>query len=118
MITSFPLQARAFTAGAQARRASIAWWLWFLSILGITGFLGLRFLRGSPDPAAICWVLFVAGMIAILRQPRYGVYLTVGLALAGDSVLNPWYPFIKNLSSAESLLNIGRAIIFSPAEIY
>jgi hypothetical protein len=118
MITSFPLQAKSITAGAQARRSTIVWWLWFLSILGITSFVGLRFLRGTPDASAICWVLFVAGIVAILRQPRYGVYLVVGLALAGDSVLNPWYPFTKNLSSAESLLYIGRAVIFSPVEIY
>jgi O-antigen ligase len=36
----------------------------------------------------------------------------------GDGLLSPWYPFTKNLSSAESLLYIGRATSFSPAEIF
>src|SRR5215216_2985491 len=42
----------------------------------------------------------------------------VGLVLASDSVLNPWYPFSKNFSSAESLLYFGRAVAFSPVEIF
>jgi O-antigen ligase len=106
------------TASAQARRSNITWWLWFTGVVGITGSIGLALLGGVPNPAVIGWLCFFIGIIAIIYQPRYGVYLIVGLALVGDSLLNPWYPFVKNLSSAESLLYLGRATSFSPAEIY
>ena len=66
----------------------------------------------------IGWLFFLMSATAILYQPRYGVYLITGLALVGDSLLDPWYPFVKNLSSAESLLYLGRATSFSPAEIF
>jgi hypothetical protein len=118
MITSLPLLRESPTARAQARRSAIAWWLWFTGLIAVTSLIGLLFLRSTPTPASIGWLCFLAGIIAILYQPRYGVYLIVGLSLVGDSVLNPWYPFVKNLSSAESLLYLGRATSFSPAEIF
>ena len=118
MITLFPLQGKSPTAGAQARRSTIAWWLWFLGLLGLTTLIGLLFLRSTPTPAMIGWLVFLAGATAILYQPRYGVYLVTGLSLVGDSLLDPWYPFVKNLSSAESLLYLGRATSFSPAELF
>ena len=118
MITSFPVQAESRTVGRQARRSIVVWRLWFAGVLGMTGLLGISMLRSTPSLATIGWLLFLAGAIAIFYQPRYGVYLIAGLSLVGDGLLNPWYPFVKNLSSAESLLYIGRATSFSPAEIF
>jgi hypothetical protein len=117
MITSLPLRGAAPSARAQARRALIAWWVWFGGLIGLTGLIGLSLLRSTPSLASIGWVLFLASTIAVLYQPRYGVYMIAGLSLVGDNLLEPWYPFVKNLSSAESLLYIGRATSFSPAEI-
>ena len=96
----------------------MAWWLWFLGMLGLTTVIGLLFLRGTPTLSMIGWLFFLVGAAAILYRPRYGVYLITGLSLVGDSLLDPWYPFVKNLSSAESLLYLGRATSFSPAEIF
>jgi O-antigen ligase len=118
MITPFPLQRKSPTVGAQARRSSIAWWLWFLGLLGFTTSIGLIFLRRSPTLSMIGWLCFLVCATSILYRPRYGLYLITGLSLVGDSLLEPWYPFVKNLSSAESLLFIGRATSFSPAEIF
>jgi len=118
MITPLPLQRKSPTIGAQARRSTIAWWLWFLGLLGLTASIGLLFFRRTPTPAMIGWLLFLVCAAAVLYQPRYGVYLITGLSLVGDSLLDPWYPFVKNLSSAESLLYLGRATSFSPAEIF
>jgi O-antigen ligase len=119
MITPFPFHGKSPTVAAQARRSTITWWLWFLGLLGLTTLIGLLFLRSStPTPAMIGWLFLLAGAAAILYQPRYGVYLVTGLALAGDSLLAPWYPFVKNLSSGESLLYLSNAAIVSPAEIF
>src|SRR5436305_2604186 len=104
MITPFPLQGKSPTVGAQARRSTIAWWLWLLGMLGLTTVIGLLFLRGTPTLAMIGWLFFLVGAAAILYRPHYGIYLISGLSLVGDSLLDPWYPFVKNLSSAESLL--------------
>lgn len=117
MISSFPLQQHLPTVKAQLRRATLLWWLWFAGIIGATGVIGFQLFRSTPSFASVAWLILLAGVIAIFYQPRYGVYLIASFSLAGDGLLTPWYPFIKNLSSAESLLYIGRATSFSPAEI-
>jgi O-antigen ligase len=117
MISSFPLQPQIPTVKAQLRRTTMVWWLWFAGIIGTTGLIGFQLFRSTPTFASVAWLILLAGAIAIFYQPRYGVYFIASFSLAGDGLLNPWYPFIKNLSSAESLLYIGRATSFSPAEI-
>jgi len=73
--------------------------------------------RQTPTPSIIAWVLLFVAITATIYQPRYGVYLIAGLALAGDGLLTPWFPFTKNLSSPESLLFLHDAVIFSPLEL-
>lgn len=118
MITTFPQRTAGATIRAQERRAQMSWWLWFVGLLGVTGLIGLSMLRRGPDPAWIGWFCYLAGIVAILYCPRWGVYLIVGLTLVGDAALLPWYPFVKNFSSAESLLYLNDAFIVSPAETY
>ena len=36
----------------------------------------------------------------------------------GDGILIPWYPFVKNFSSAESIFFIHKSLIISPLEVY
>ncbi|MFN8502633.1 O-antigen ligase family protein [Kouleothrix sp.] len=103
---------------AQARRSAMAWGLWLAALLGFTALTALLMIRGTPSFAVVGWVCFLVGIVAVLYEPRYGVYQLVGFGLAGDMLLTPWFPFVKNLSSAESLLYIGRATSFSPAEIF
>ncbi len=75
-------------------------------------------LRGGPTPNLIAWLLFMIGAAAILYEPRYGVYLTLSLGLMGDSTLSPWFPFVNNLSSAQSILYLNDSMIISPLEVY
>jgi hypothetical protein len=118
MINTIPIRATTVTAGAQLRRATIVWWLWFLCLSGVTCLVGIQMLSQGPSPVILGWLCYWAGVGAILYQPRCGVYLIVCLTLAGDPVLSPWYPFIKNFSSYESLLFVDKAVIFSPVESY
>jgi len=106
------------TVRTQEQRTSIAWWFWLICLVGITGLTGMLMIRRTPSTATIGWIFFFIAAAAVLYQPRYGVYLIIGFGLAGDAILTPWFPFAKNLSSAESLLYIGRATSFSPAEIF
>jgi hypothetical protein len=100
------------------RRSQIAWWLMFLGLLGISGLVGLMMVRRGPSWAMIAWIIYVVGIIAIFYNPRYGVYMILGFALAGDQALLFWYPFNKNFSSGESIMFLARAVNFSPLESY
>ncbi|MEZ4867894.1 MAG: O-antigen ligase family protein [Caldilineaceae bacterium] len=103
---------------AQQRRAAWYWRLWFVALLGITGATILFMLYVKPIPAPLGGVIFLGTVIAIAYRPRYGIYFIVFFSLVGDASLLPSYPFVKNFSSAESLLYIHSALIFSPLELY
>ena len=98
--------------------SAFVWSFWFLSILGMTSLFALLMLRGGPKPSSIAWVIFLFGLALVLYQPRYGIYLIVFLGLTGDGVLMPWYPFLKNFSSRESILFLHDALIISPLEAF
>ncbi|MCP5099988.1 MAG: O-antigen ligase family protein [Chloroflexi bacterium] len=118
MIQTFVLDYDAISVAAQARKARWAWRLWFLGLLGLSAVVALFMFRSGANPSSIGWLIYLIGIAVILYRPRYGIYLTLFFALAGDSVMTYWYPFVKNLSSMESLLFVHSALILSPAEIY
>lgn len=92
--------------------------LWIAGLIGAISILGLAMLRAGPDPALIGWLIYAAGIVAIVARPRYGVYLILFWTLVADGVLMPWFPFVKNFSSAESIFYAHDALIFSPQELY
>lgn len=109
------------TAAWYSSRDEGLWYVWFVLLLlgslaaalalvgaGVTG----------PEPLVFAWVAYVAGAVLIVVQPRWGIYLTIFLALVGDMRLMPGYPFTKNFSSPESLFYIGDAYIFNGLELY
>ena len=112
----FPRRAE-IRASGQARKTKIVWQFWFMGVLGITfGIAAIIYLLG-PEVSFIGWVLYGFCLLAILFRPRYGVYLILFLALVGDAIMLPWYPFEKNLSSIESLFYINDKAIISPLEL-
>ncbi|MGB1251180.1 MAG: O-antigen ligase family protein [Candidatus Promineifilaceae bacterium] len=70
------------------------------------------------DFAIVAWFLLLIGLSSILYEPRFGVYLTLPLSLAGDPVMTWWYPFDVNFSSEESLLFLHNSLIISPLEAF
>lgn len=117
MIDSFGNERQWATVAAQQTRAKIYWGLWFLGILGITALTALFMIYVKPIPVPLGALVALGIVAAIAYQPRYGVYLILFAALLGDASLLPAYPFVKNFSSAESLLYINSALIFSPLEL-
>jgi len=107
-----------FSVRARTVRANIYRWAWLLGMIGLSGVIGLLMLRAGPSPFFIALLLFLLGLGAIFYQPRYGLYLILSFGLAGDGVLTPWFPFIKNFSSRESILFIHDSAIISPLEVY
>lgn len=117
MIDSFGSEVQGATVIAQQRRAKLYWGIWFLAVMGITALTALFMIYVKPIPVPLGAVIALGIVAAIAYQPRYGVYLILFAALLGDMVLLPAYPFVKNFSSAESLLYINSALIFSPLEL-
>src|SRR5690348_9254190 len=102
------------TASLRSRKSTLTWLVGFGGLLALSGLIGALMFANGPDPSIIAWLIFVAGAVAILHQPRTGLYLVVFLSLAGDTVLAPWFPFVKDFSSVESLLFLNHSIKFSP----
>jgi len=105
-------------ATSMKQRADLTWSLWFLSILGLTALSGWLVLGSTPDLSMIAWLVLIAGIIAIFYEPRYGIYQILFFGLVGDYILIPWFPFVKNFSSKESLLFFNDAVIISPLEAF
>jgi hypothetical protein len=91
---------------------------WFAALLSATLILSVLMVRSGPSPSILAWIILSMCAAAVLYRPRFGVYLLIGLGLAGDASLTPWFPFAKNFSSRESLLYINDAIIISPLEAF
>lgn len=106
------------TTRDQAQRAAWIWLGWFSSLTALAALLGLVMWRLGPNPALIGWLLYICGAVAILYRPRYGLYLILFYSLVGDGFLSPWYPFVKNFSSGESLFYLNNSLIISPMEVY
>jgi hypothetical protein len=100
------------------RRTQISWWLMFLSLMSASGLVGYLMVNRGASWAAIAWIIYCIGIIAIFYNPRYGIYMILGLTLMGDQVMIFWYPFQKNFSSPESIMFLSRAVNFSPLESY
>lgn len=118
MLDQFLPVPASYLASQRQKRQSTLWLLWFGAVIGTALLLSLILISAGPDPAWIGWLLYLCGAALILYQPRVGLYLTVFLTLVGDSTLLPWYPFVKNFSSQESLLYLDDALIINPLETY
>ena len=104
------------TVGQQARQSARIWGLFIAGLLGLTLALGLAMVSAGPKLLYPGLLLGLIGIAAIIWRPRYGVYIFLFLSVMGDSTMMPWYPFVKDLSSAESLLYINHSLNFSPLE--
>lgn len=115
--TPLPGQKGVTTVSEQQRYARRHLVFWYLGALGIAALLCVTLVLLGPSPAAIGWIILVTLLAIALYNPRYGLNALCGLTLMFDSVLAPWYPFMKNLSSAESLFFVHDAAIINPAEL-
>ena len=101
---------------------------WYAFILLITGYMAFKMFNATYllisvdgivwDYSKLAWLLYILGIGVIILQPRYGVYMTVALALAGDYSITHWFPFELNFSSKQSLLYYSDSVKLSPLETY
>ena len=102
---------------SEQRRASVNIVLWFLALFGLTSVTALFMFYVKPIPLPLGGIFALGIVIVFWYWPYYGLYTVIMFSLLGDALLWPWYPFVKNLSSPESILYISNALIFSPAEL-
>lgn len=74
-------------------------------------------LATTPRIFSVVFLLLSLLCVAIVVRPVIGVYATLLLALAGDTAASPWYPFVKNFSSRESILFVADWAVINPIEI-
>ncbi|HNB52660.1 MAG TPA: hypothetical protein PK530_11985, partial [Anaerolineales bacterium] len=118
MIDTFQDHLRFPTAIARSQGARLTQNLWLFGLVGLSAALGAFMFLFGPSTSMIAWLLFILGIVEIIRQPRHGLYLILFLSLIGDGFLSYWYPFNKNFSSSESIMYLNGALIFSPLECY
>ncbi len=118
MNQGFTISAHLITSQVQARKSQIVWLLLFAGAISAALLLALVSLHYGPSISLVGWLIYLAGIAVIFYRPRWGIYLTLFFALLGDSILVPWYPFVKNFSSVESIFYLNNSFIFSPLETY
>lgn len=118
MIDTTTIKRQHANVDRQEWRKETAWKLWFLFIVAVTGLTGFFVLFIMPIPLPMAGIVFLVTVATIFYRPRLGIYFVLFFSLLGDSALWPWYPFVKNLSSRESILYLHNALIFSPLEFY
>lgn len=73
--------------------------------------------RITPNPSYLATVLLLAALLAALARPLVGLHVVVFGTLFSDIRVVPWYPFVKNFSSEESLLYLADGAIVNPLEL-
>lgn len=100
-----------------SRRDRRSWrYAYALTIVG-TLLFGLIAARTVPHPFSIAFLIFIAIVVLAVVRPRLAIYPIVFFSVLGDPVTSAWYPFTKDLSSAESILFISHQVKFTPLEV-
>lgn len=102
--------------GTQRRRAETTQRLMAIVVLA-TAVVVAGLAVAQPRPGFwLTSVLLLVAMAAITARPKVGIFVAVGFALLADNTVLPWYPFVKNASSVESVFYIHDSFIASPLE--
>lgn len=103
-----------FEAQRRSDRSTLRLWhlcCWF----GVVAVAGLALVQNERFSLASVVLLIV--LVTAVVRPLVGLYLTVFFTALGDPSITGWYPFTKNLSSAESILYVNDRLIVSPVEL-
>jgi O-antigen ligase len=98
------------TARVRLRQGRVTWWLVYAALLFVSLCVALLARATVPQPFSLAVVIFLVAAAVAVARPTLGTYLLVLLVTVGDTSSAPWYPFAKNLSSAESVLSLSHQI--------
>ncbi len=97
-------------------RATRIWYAFMLLISLAFAYQMYKLPPKSPIISFVAWAFYFVCVAALFYEPRYGIYFIVFFGLLGDQLLMPWFPFLKNFSSAESWMFFNASVKISPFE--
>lgn len=86
-------------------------------VIFIVGLASLLYTEIGEPGSGIAFVVLLGAIAAASVRPICGLYAIVFFGLVGDAETSTWFPFVKNLSSRESLLFLSDKLPLSPLEI-
>jgi O-antigen ligase len=89
----------------------------YLCVLGFSVVIGAITVASAPAPLALPLTMLTLTAVVVTARPVVGIYLIGFLTLFTDGTVSPWYPFLKNMSSRESILYLNNAMFTSPFEV-
>lgn len=102
----------------QTRYARQVWWFGYLAIVGGGLLIAAVARRRVTEPfLGVSLALILLLLTGWLVRPRVTLYATLFLTAVSDIVTVWWFPFVKNLSSRESISFVADALTISPLEI-
>ena len=105
-------------AGAERRTDRTAWWPTYLVIVGGGLVVAAVARRRVTEPwLGLSLVLILLLLLGWVLRPRVALYATLFLTAVSDQVTVWWFPFVKNLSSRESISYVSDALTISPLDI-
>ena len=102
----------------QNRHGRELWWMSYLAVVGGGLMIAAVAHKRITEPflgVSLGMVLLI--LLGWLIRPRATLYATLFLTAISDIVTVWWFPFVKNLSSRESISYIADSITISPLEI-
>jgi hypothetical protein len=102
----------------EARHARQVWWIAYLVV--VTG--GLLIAAFARRRVTEPYLAMTLGLLLLLLtgwliRPRATLYITLLLTAVADQVTVWWFPFVKNLSSRESITYVADAATTSPLDL-
>ena len=102
----------------QRRQAKQTWWLGYGLIVGgglvVTAIARRRF---TEPFLGVSLAVILAIALGWVIRPKATLYTTIFLTAVSDQVTASWFPFVKNLSSRESISFLADGATISPLEI-
>ena len=96
----------------------LAWWVAYGAVCSIGLVIaGLSYQRSAQLYLGLCLTLWAILLAMWVRFPRVALGTTIAITLISDLVTVSWFPFLKNLSSYESIAYVSDAIVLTPMEL-
>lgn len=100
------------------RGLDLTWWAGY-SVVMFAGLLLVVGARSHPDVPFLAVSLALLATITVtwIFHPRSALYAVLTLTVISDTVTAVWFPFVKNLSSRESISFVSDALTISPLDV-
>jgi hypothetical protein len=105
------------TVREQRRANALTLAITYAGVLAACAAIGLIALQSVPRPFALPLTMLLLASVVVAIKPIIGIYLIGFFTLFTDASISPWWPFVKNMSSRESVLYMTDGVIITPMEV-